>query len=161
MKKALLISVILATAFFANAQHERRDDDRMDKDRREKIDAWKIGFITEQLQLTPAEAQVFWPVFNEYENKRHEDRDSLSAEFPDDPSAVQNMTDEQVGQLIQKHLQHEQQQVDLKKEYYQKLKVILPVKKIFRLFEAESQFKRILLERLNEHQPPERRYKKE
>ena len=157
MKKALLILFILsATAFVTNAQHGREDNDR-----REKIDAWKIGYITEQLQLTPAEAQVFWPIFNEFENKRHEERESMSTEFPDDPSAVRNMTDEQADQLIQKHLQHEQQQVDLKKEYYQKLKTVLPVKKIFLLFEAESQFKRILLERLNEHQPPEKRYDKD
>ena len=40
-----------------------------DKTRAEKIEALKIAFITQKLQLTTDEAQKFWPVYNQYENE--------------------------------------------------------------------------------------------
>ena len=36
---------------------------------REKVKALKIAFMTKRLQLTPAEAKEFWPVYDEYEAK--------------------------------------------------------------------------------------------
>ncbi len=39
---------------------------RPDKD---KIKSLKIAFITERLDLSTKEAQTFWPIYNEYEEK--------------------------------------------------------------------------------------------
>ena len=64
------------------------------------------------------------------------------------------MSDEEVDKFIQKHFDLEEQMIDLKEEYYMKFKEVLPVKKVFRLMEAERDFKRILLERLQEGQRP-------
>jgi hypothetical protein len=36
------------------------------KDRKERIEVLKIQFITEKLELTPSEAESFWPVYEEY-----------------------------------------------------------------------------------------------
>ena len=36
------------------------------KDRKERIEVFKIQFITEKLELTPSEAESFWPVYEEY-----------------------------------------------------------------------------------------------
>jgi len=36
------------------------------KDRKERIEVFKIQFITEKLDLTPSEAESFWPVYEEY-----------------------------------------------------------------------------------------------
>lgn len=33
-----------------------------------KLEAIKIAYITKELNLTPAEAQRFWPVYNSYSN---------------------------------------------------------------------------------------------
>ena len=42
-----------------------------DDTRAEKIQSLKIAFITQKLQLTPDEAQKFWPVYNQYDNEIH------------------------------------------------------------------------------------------
>ena len=34
-----------------------------------KLQALKIAFITQKLQLTSAEAEKFWPVYNQYDNE--------------------------------------------------------------------------------------------
>jgi len=36
------------------------------KERKERIEVFKIQFITEKLELTPNEAESFWPVYEEY-----------------------------------------------------------------------------------------------
>jgi dihydroxyacetone kinase-like predicted kinase len=38
----------------------------------DKMKSEKIGFITVELNLTPEEAQVFWPVYNEIANRKAE-----------------------------------------------------------------------------------------
>ena len=37
----------------------------MTKQQREKLELFKIQFITKKLDLTPAEAEKFWPLYNE------------------------------------------------------------------------------------------------
>lgn len=41
------------------------DQPPIDERRREKIEMFKVQFITEKLNLTKAEAELFWPVYNE------------------------------------------------------------------------------------------------
>jgi Spy/CpxP family protein refolding chaperone len=38
-------------------------------EKKENIEAMKIAFITNKLELSPEEAQKFWPVYNQYNEK--------------------------------------------------------------------------------------------
>lgn len=60
MKKYLLI-IALFVGFLlpARAQDENKNDGG-------RIEALKIAFITKKLNLSPEEAQKFWPVYNKY-----------------------------------------------------------------------------------------------
>jgi len=51
-------------------QQERQYDDHKGPGRpnRANIEMFKTKFITDQLALTPQEAEAFWPVYNEYKN---------------------------------------------------------------------------------------------
>ena len=42
----------------------------------EKIEAMKVGFITNKLELSAKEAQLFWPLYNEYNQKMDKLRNS-------------------------------------------------------------------------------------
>ena len=58
MKKFLYIFIfLLLSNYLCVAQTESRS---------EKIEALKIAFITKELNLSPEEAQRFWPVYNNY-----------------------------------------------------------------------------------------------
>jgi hypothetical protein len=41
-------------------------------DRKEQLESQKVAFITKQLSLTIEEAQRFWPVYNEFQQKKEE-----------------------------------------------------------------------------------------
>ena len=62
MKNLILILILSAGSFsMASAQNDNREQ------KTEKVQALKIAFITQKLELTSEEAQRFWPVYNRYE----------------------------------------------------------------------------------------------
>ena len=154
MKKYIsILFLFMLPAALLFSQQGPGPDGRKD-DKREKIKALKVAYITDQLQLTPEEAQRFWPVYNEFDQKRHEMELEISGQVKDKRPDIALMSDEEVDRFIQQRFEREEQMLNLKKEYYIKFKQVLPVKKVFRLWEAEIGFKRILLERLQEGQKP-------
>ena len=83
MKKILCLFSFIVTVFVAQAQGrtmygQKRPPMRegqgmempppprpMTKEQRERLESFRIQFITKKLDLTPAEAEKFWPVYNE------------------------------------------------------------------------------------------------
>ena len=83
MKKILCLLSIIVTVFVAQAQErpmngqsrpamrnrqgmERQLPQRqMTKEQRERLELFSIQFITKKLDLTPTEAEKFWPLYNE------------------------------------------------------------------------------------------------
>jgi len=143
-----LISLFLLILTSTNiiAQHQG-DNARNQQDRRQKIETYKIGFITEKLNLTPQEAQKFWPVYYEYRAKKQEIQKSIAGKYKD-YRLSEEATEKQATELIDSSLIEMQANLDLAKNYYGKLKGLLPPQKIVLLFNAERQFRRELLQRL-------------
>jgi hypothetical protein len=61
MKKIILLVLISLGVVATNAQN--RPEKKFNKN---NIEALKVAYITRQLNLTPEEAQKFWPVHNMY-----------------------------------------------------------------------------------------------
>ena len=73
MKKTLIFGLLLSAAAVV-AQPKMGDRADLEK-KKEKIEAIKVAYLTEELELTVAESQAFWPVYNERQNKEHELRE--------------------------------------------------------------------------------------
>lgn len=69
MRKITLIALSIIISMSAFSQQRLlgrpRDTPPIDEARRAKIEMYKVQFITEKLNLTKAEAELFWPVYNE------------------------------------------------------------------------------------------------
>ena len=73
MKKLLCLFSFIVTVFVAQAQEQPMNGRNMqppppramNKEQRERLELFSIQFITKKLNLTPAEAEKFWPVYNE------------------------------------------------------------------------------------------------
>ncbi len=110
MKNFLFMVLFLLSTSFAFAQ---------DKDEhREKIKALKTAYITEGLSLTPREAQQFWPVYNEYEQKRRQLYRQERAEVEN----VECITEDKASAKLDEYVELEREDYLLKKEYYNDLK---------------------------------------
>jgi hypothetical protein len=120
------------------------------EDRKEKIESLKIGYITKELNLTPVEAQQFWPIYNKFNDelealRKNRKMDLLAAKLNFD-----SMSDADIMKLIDSDFQFQQQELDLRRKYIDEYKKVLPVRKVARLMRAEHMFKIELLKEFRE-----------
>ncbi len=130
---------------------EKRGERQME--RRENIETMKIGFITKKLDLTPEEAEKFWPVYNQYNTKLQDIRKKRREDFRDAKQKFDELSDKEVEMAIDNDMICRQKELDIQKEYHAKFKTVLSVKKVARLYEAEEQFKMELLNKLKDKPP--------
>ena len=95
--------------------------------RGERVEALKIAFITQKLQLTPDEAQKFWPVYNQYENEIR----SLQLDYKNGPA-----------------LENEEKLLNIRKKYSPSFEKVIGPQKLNTLFNAERDFRTLLIRRL-------------
>ncbi|HNP66588.1 MAG TPA: sensor of ECF-type sigma factor [Aequorivita sp.] len=114
----------------------------------EKIKAWKTAYITEKLSLTSSEAEKFWPIYNKFDEKFHELRKKERTEiFKKLRDGLENLTDAEANELIDKNLSIESSELELRKQMTAELRKVISPKKIISLKKAEDDFKRELLDR--------------
>ena len=124
MKKLLFIAAILmGTIFVARAQDGQQPGD--DNQKQEKIQALYVAYVTKQLELTPEDAQKFWPVHTQFTNE-------LKAVRQDLPE-----------------LEKQQAILNIKKKYQDSFSKILGPARCEHFFRLRDDFNRKLLERLN------------
>jgi hypothetical protein len=136
---AAFIGFITLLPILTTAQGEQREMPMGEK--KEKLKAHKIAFITERLQLTPAEAEKFWPVYNEHEAAMETLHKEFKKSHSFEPEDIEKMTDAEANKFIEDHQKHEQQTMDQRKVFIGKLKGVIPSKKILMLMDAEKDFR--------------------
>jgi hypothetical protein len=139
--KNLIITTLMMLVFvhISRAQPEQRGEKKQ-----EKIEAFKIAFFTERLQLTPEESKAFWPIFNQFENER----DALKDKYDLDNQKLELMSDKDVEAAIMQHMDMEEQLVKLRRDYTRRFMEVLPIRKVAMLQRIDNDFKRALLEEI-------------
>lgn len=141
MKKFLTGIILLLFTLALNAQPGKLTE-RMEG----KIQAYKIAFFTERLQLTPEESRDFWPLFNQFESEQ----EALKNRYNPEGRRIDLMSDSEVEEFLNKNLEVEEQMVKLRREYIQRFKKILPIRKVAMLQRIDTEFKRALLEEIKQ-----------
>lgn len=159
----LLTLSMLVQPNFVTAQQETQGykSQANKQGRHDKVEAQKIAFITQELNLTPEEAKIFWPVYNEYEAKRH----VLKKSFKDieyiHKADMDKLTEKEASQILDNQIVEAQKFLDLRKEYHSKFKAVLPSIKVLKLYGAERDFQKVLIDKIRQHkQTPQHSDKK-
>jgi len=144
----IVLAILLAFALPAVAQERPQEGKKPDrKEMGERIKASKIAFITEKVEITPEEAEKFWPLYNELEDKKMEVTADIMKRYRPDEAKMEEPSEEEAAEMMAQRFEMEQQLLDLKVEYHKKFMDILPATKVAKLYRAEDQFKRGLMER--------------
>ncbi|MEO6489331.1 MAG: hypothetical protein ABIO04_05255 [Ferruginibacter sp.] len=138
MKHILLFITLLIGSFsFAYAQEDEADPVK----REQKIQALYVAYITQQLNLTPAEAEKFWPLHKQFDSEL---KSSVDINKPE--------------------LDKQQAVLDIKKKYQDKFSKILGNNRTDDFFRKDMEFRKKLVDRLrklrqqnNSNQRPPRR----
>lgn len=127
-----------------------QDDDEVpaapDQKVRDKIEAARIAYITDQLQLTPEEAEKFWPIYREFSTRRREIRQQLRNVSKE---ATPDKTDEEV---VDQQFKIKQQELDLEKDYSGRLLKVISAQKLRSLPQAERKFRQMILDQIQRRQ---------
>lgn len=118
---------------------------------REEIQSQKIAFFTQELNLTPEEAQVFWPVYNETTKKLHSARKSINGCLKELQNALNSETpasDSQIKSLMDKYLKACEEEIDIQSETFEELSKVVPVHKAAKTFSLEERFRVMMIRQL-------------
>jgi len=126
MKKILIILLCVVTAYTGFAQHE--DNGHPDGSR---LEALKIAYITKKLNLTPDEAQRFWPIYNNYASEIREAKISQR----------KNKTPE---------LDKEEKVLSIRKKYNTEFARVVSTDKVDAFFKSEKDFGNYVQKELQE-----------
>ena len=139
--KRIIAFTIMMLIVAATATVNAQPGEKGRKDKWEKFKAEKVAFLTTELDLTPAEAQKFWPVYNQLEKERwesHKHREKLEDKVRE---AEENISEREIIQLTRDYAASMQKEADMMVEYNEKFLDILPPGKVLRLYKAENEFK--------------------
>ena len=113
MKKIATILAALAAMVFMGASANASVAD----DWKEKMMAEKIAFLTLEVGLTPEEAQVFWPVYNQVEKEKDEAMFNVIRAYKDMSKALEEKKSEkEVAALLDKYLEAQKRVNEILKE---------------------------------------------
>ena len=146
MKRLLLILMVLILAAPAMEAQDKK------KDWNDRWKAEKIAFLTDAMELTSAEAEKFWPVYNRCEcEKKNSFKAVINAYKALDEALQAGKEDDEINILLNKYLDAQNSGKDIDSKYVLEYRKILPEKKVAKLYIAEESFRRRQIHRLNKN----------
>ena len=123
MKKFYLLLVLVSITAFVNAQ----EDVIANEKKQQGIDALKVAFISKELELTPDEAQKFWPVYNQYAKELK--------------TTINHGNDA---------LDRDEKVLNLRKSYKEQFSNVLGQQRMNKIFNAEGRFRNLLIKSMRD-----------
>ena len=140
MKRIICILSLLLFTAGLNAQPQQGR-------RAERIHAIKVGYLTDRLHLTSSQAATFWPVYNDYEAELRDARKAFRQKYRNGNTGE---TDAEAGQFIEDNLDFQEQAISINRKYKDRFLKIISPQQLASLYEAERDFKKLLLQQLRE-----------
>lgn len=131
----MVFSFMIPEGLFAQKQGGKK------RFNREEFMSKRNAYIISEVPLDDKEAKTFIPVENEMRSKMFEagrDCRKLSREL----KKKNNANDDEYAKLLDCQQNARQKETQIEQEYYDRLKQILPIEKLYKYQEAEAKFTR-------------------
>lgn len=149
-QKYFLLSLVMMITGVSGYSQGKKQQDRM-----EALNSRKIAYITQHMSLSPEEARIFWPLYNEYS----EQRDNLLHQQYGigNKKDVSKMSEAEIQEYTECEVSRLEESAKLKRQFHEDLKDILSMEKIALLYEAERNFNRMIFREARQSQGGRRR----
>lgn len=114
----------------------------------DKVYQAKVKFFNEKLQLSQEESKNFWPVYNDYYNRKNllsSERTNIIKYYNNNQ---QNLSEAEISESLSRYIEIQKEEVKLTETYNEKFKQILSDEKVLMIYITEIQFRQFLLTRL-------------
>lgn len=118
--------------------------------KKDKIDALRAAFISKKVNFTTQETQLFWPLYNEMNDKLDAARKTFRLQY-NSKTNYDFATDKEAEAYLAAELYLKQKEFEIYRDYYEKFKKILPVKKVANVRRAEDDFKKEIIKTIKEN----------
>ena len=109
----------------------------------------KVAFFTVELDLTPAEAQKFWPVYNQIDKERDEANAAVfMAYFELEKAIKEKKSEKEISALLNTYIDAVEKQGSINSKADERYRKVLPVAKVAKLYVSEEEFRRQYIRRL-------------
>ncbi|MCL6258787.1 hypothetical protein M3O96_06810 [Aquiflexum sp. TKW24L] len=139
MKKILMIIAVMM--FFGNTAFAQKPTTEYDK---EKLEAARVAFITNRLDLKPEQAEKFWPLFNQYNDERTQMMNNVSSL---NRESMQDLTEARAKEIIQKRFSIQQQLLDREKVFTEEITKVISPQQAIKLGGVNREFTRQVYQR--------------
>lgn len=117
----------------------------------DKFNEERKAYFTEELELTDAEGKAFWPLYDDFHNRKMKLVEDERNTWIYAHKNADNLSDKEILETLQKGYSLKEKQLELEREYYQeKFLDALPTKKVLKLGKVEWDFRRHLIHKLRE-----------
>ncbi len=127
--KKIILTFLLSLPLLVFAQQGPGGGAGQGPGREGRLKSLEIAYITRELNITPAEAEKFWPVYNKYQEEM---RTAMTSSKEDDI------------------LERQQQMLNIRKKYKNDFSKILTPERTNKLYEAEGKFRDMVRKELQE-----------
>lgn len=108
----------------------------------QQVEAVKIAFITQKLDLNSSEAEKFWPVYNRYQGEMREVFKLRRA--------AKNKKDADADDKLTGELDFESRLLDIRKKYKQEFSKVISSEKVSQFYAAEREFREQMIRELKD-----------
>ncbi|SHK99836.1 hypothetical protein SAMN05444266_101854 [Chitinophaga jiangningensis] len=124
---------------------------------KQQLKSIEIAYIARTLDLTPDEAQKFWPVYNNYrgeidqliaDKQRNKKLNDKAARGLDADAIARSNMDKDLG--------YDKRMLDIKTRYTAEFQRVLPARKASAVFSSEQEFRRMMIRHLNSNKRAQR-----
>jgi len=148
-----MVTIVLLAITSSLAMVTAQSDEQVEQFKKEKE-----AYYNEKLALTPAEIRDFWPIYNDFYNRKMKIVEEERNTFVYAHKNKENLTDSEITETLAKIRKLKEEQVQLENSYYKnKFPKVLPPKKVLDLYKVEWDFRHHLLRKLRGQRPSENR----
>ena len=94
--------------------------------------------VAKNMQLTDAESEAFWPVYNEFETAIRAVNDKRVKILSELGRDFDTLSDEQAVDLLQQSFKFQQERVKVRKSFIRKFKKVLSGKRLTRFYQIDG-----------------------
>jgi hypothetical protein len=137
MKKLIIAIFILASAFtFAQQSYFEL--------LRQDLSTKKVAIITEVMQFTDQEAEVFWPLYREFDFEKSKIGDETLKLIKNYADHYENITDEKALELMNTNFDLQKKELDLKRNYLKKFSEVIAPARAVKFMQVMNQIEMVV-----------------
>jgi hypothetical protein len=137
--------LVLSLAFmiFAGVAMSQTSNDYVEVERA-ALKTEKKAIVAEAMQLTDEESKAFWPLYNEYSEKKYVINTKVYDLILKFANEYETLSDEAAIELWKENMKVKNEKARLESTYFKKFQKILSGKKVLRYFQTESKLAAIV-----------------